>query len=230
MRFKTKAFFSTIICILSIYALFMTCIDVCAFQRKFFNYEYARLNTAEKIGMSKTSLYVATDTLLDYLKDYRDNIDVQVKVHGKMREVFDQREKDHMVDVKNLYQDAMTLRNISLIVIVILLLMIAYDNKKEVKEVLTYTYKRVFIVFMFFLAALVLYAVSDFTTFWTQFHTIFFSNDLWLLDPSTSIMINMFPEPFFYTLVFLIALLFFLLLLLSLVYSIHYQKKLRQAN
>lgn len=229
MRFKTKTFISTILCILSIYALFMTCIDMCAFQRKFFNYEYGVLNTAEKIGMSKNSLYVATDTLLDYLKDYRDNIDVKVKIHNREREVFDEHEKEHMVDVKNLYQDAMTLRNISLILILILLLLLAYDNKKEIKEVLTYTYQRVFLVFIFFLSALLLYAVSDFTTFWTKFHTIFFSNDLWLLDPDTSVMINMFPEPFFYSLVFLIAGTFFLILILAFLYSIHYQRKLRRA-
>lgn len=230
MRFKTKVFFSSIICILSIYALFMTCIDVCAFQRKFFNYEYKMMNTAEKLGMSETSLYVATDTLLDYLKGDRNNINVKVEVDGKQREVFDKQEKQHMVDVKNLYQDAMTLRNISLIIILILLLLIAYDNKKEVKEVLTYTYQRVFILFLFALCALLIYAISDFTTFWTKFHHLFFSNELWLLDPNTSIMINMFPEQFFFHLVFLIATSFILVSLGAFIYSIYYQKKLRTIN
>lgn len=230
MRFKTKVFFSSIICILSIYALFMTCIDVCAFQRKFFNYEYKMMNTAEKLGMSETSLYIATDTLLDYLKGDRNNIDLKVEVNGKQREVFDKQEKRHMVDVKNLYQDAMTLRNVSLIIILILLLLIVYDNKKEVKEVLTYAYQRVFIVFLFALSALFFYAVSDFTTFWTSFHHIFFSNELWLLDPNTSIMINMFPEQFFFHLVFLIAGSFTIVLLGALIYSVSYQKKLMAIN
>jgi uncharacterized membrane protein len=27
---------------------------------------------------------------------------------------------------------------------------------------------------------------------------LFFNNDLWLLDPATDVMINMFPEEFFY--------------------------------
>ena len=37
----------------------------------------------------------------------------------------------------------------------------------------------------------------DFTKYFTIFHEIFFSNDLWLLDPRTDLLIQMLPEPFF---------------------------------
>ena len=30
-----------------------------------------------------------------------------------------------------------------------------------------------------------------------MFHEMFFSNDLWLLDPNTDMLINIVPEPFF---------------------------------
>ena len=42
---------------------------------------------------------------------------------------------------------------------------------------------------------------TDFTSFWTWFHTIFFTNQLWLLDPNTDFMICMLPETIFYKLV-----------------------------
>ena len=35
-----------------------------------------------------------------------------------------------------------------------------------------------------------------FNTFWTMFHELVFTNDLWLLDPRVSTMINMYPLPF----------------------------------
>ncbi len=38
----------------------------------------------------------------------------------------------------------------------------------------------------------------DFNKYFTIFHEIFFSNDLWLLDPDTSVLINMVPEVFFF--------------------------------
>ena len=37
-----------------------------------------------------------------------------------------------------------------------------------------------------------------------NFHYLFFDNDLFLLDPNTSIMINMFPSAFFMHMVFMI--------------------------
>ena len=40
-------------------------------------------------------------------------------------------------------------------------------------------------------------AVVDFNWFWTQFHHVFFTNDLWLLNPATSVLIQMVPEAFF---------------------------------
>jgi integral membrane protein (TIGR01906 family) len=46
-----------------------------------------------------------------------------------------------------------------------------------------------------------IWALADFNQFWTNFHLLFFDNDLWLLDPNTSIMINLFPGSFFFDLV-----------------------------
>lgn len=40
-------------------------------------------------------------------------------------------------------------------------------------------------------------AAADFSDWWTAFHRISFSNDLWLLDPSTEWLVKMFPLEFF---------------------------------
>lgn len=36
----------------------------------------------------------------------------------------------------------------------------------------------------------------NFTEAWYTFHTLFFSNELWQMDPATDLMIQMLPEPF----------------------------------
>ena len=41
---------------------------------------------------------------------------------------------------------------------------------------------------------------------WTRFHTLFFTNDLWLLDPATDFMIVICPESMFSALVVAILL------------------------
>ena len=50
-------------------------------------------------------------------------------------------------------------------------------------------------------AAIAIFAALDFARFWTSFHHLFFTNDLWLLDPRTDVLIMMVPEQFFSDLV-----------------------------
>jgi len=52
-------------------------------------------------------------------------------------------------------------------------------------------------MFFVLLIAAGIWALIDFNSLWIHFHLLFFHNDLWLLDPNTSVMINMFPEQFF---------------------------------
>ena len=53
-----------------------------------------------------------------------------------------------------------------------------------------------------------IWAIADFDAFWLNFHYVFFDNDLFLLDPNTSIMINMFPSVFFMHMVFMIIIVY----------------------
>ena len=47
-------------------------------------------------------------------------------------------------------------------------------------------------------AACALYALqADFGTLFTRFHLLAFTNDLWLLNPETDLMIRMLPQEFF---------------------------------
>ena len=102
-------------------AVFLQIVDSSCFDRSFFARQYELAGSAQQIGVSDEDLMRMTDVLLDYLKDERQDISVQAEVHGRMREIFDQREKDHMVDVKALYKTAVTVKNVSALLAVILL-------------------------------------------------------------------------------------------------------------
>ena len=47
------------------------------------------------------------------------------------------------------------------------------------------------------LGILFLMIYFDFSKYFTLFHHIFFSNDLWILNPRTDLLIQMLPEEFF---------------------------------
>jgi integral membrane protein (TIGR01906 family) len=178
-------------------SVLLTVIDLIAFCRPFYSFEYKRDHTASYIGMSDEDLMASTETLLDYLQDKRDGIVIEAEVRGSQREIFDERETLHMVDVKNLYQNALKARNIMFIAGVVLLAGACMASRGSIFPVLYKGYRNALIMIASVVAILLLYAVIDFYNFWMNFHYIFFNNDLFLLDPNVSIMINMFPEIFF---------------------------------
>ena len=188
--------------------ILLTAVDLCCFWKGFYHYEYARGNQAEKIGMSEEGLNEATDVLLDYLKDRRDDIVVEEEVHGTVREVFNERETLHMVDVKNLYQGAVRVRNILAIASFAGLVWLFVKDRRHFPGLVKNGLKQGLLCLLVVVAFVSIWAIADFDAFWLNFHYLFFDNDLFLLDPNTSIMINMFPSVFFMHMVFLIMFVF----------------------
>lgn len=179
--------------------IILNCVNFFCFQKSFYRQEYQKLDTAEQIGMSDADLQAATDALLDYLRGKRDDLRVQAVVRGQQREVFNQREILHMADVKTLYLWAMRIGN-ALLILAVAFYLWAWLGKRDIKTILS-GYLQGNYVLLGLIAALGIYAALDFNSFWTGFHKIFFTNDLWLLDPRTDILIQMVPEQFFFDLV-----------------------------
>ncbi|MBP3868231.1 MAG: TIGR01906 family membrane protein [Solobacterium sp.] len=186
-------------------ALLMTCIDVCSFRTGFYKTEYAKNDTSSYTGMSQEDNLKATMTLLDYLKDKRSDIVVTAKVNGMEREVFNERETLHMVDVKKLYQSAILVRNLCALAGALLFGYLLI-RKHRVREILQAGFQKGNLLIGGIVLFIAIWALADFNAFWTNFHLFFFDNDLWLLDPRTSIMINLFPGSFFFDLVIQIIL------------------------
>ena len=196
-----------------ILVLFITSIDYHCFDYNFFKNEYQKLNTAESLGMSQDDLMSATTTLLDYLKEERDDIKVMVTLSGNQMEAFNTKESAHMIDVRALYQNALMVRNIALIVSVISLIYLIVKQRKGMILGFCSNYIKVAILFGFAIALLAIWAIADFDAFWTCFHEVLFTNDLWLLDPRVDLMINLFPADFFFALVMRIVITFLVMFL-----------------
>ena len=174
-------------------------VDICSFRRSFYEKEYSKLNTAADMGMTHEDLMEATDTLLDYLKDRRDDLNLETTVRGETVEMFDAREKAHMVDVKALYRNAMRVAWIAAGLSVLLIIVLAVGAKKHRRTALKWVLAG-FGLFLIVLGAAAIYAAVDFNSFWTNFHRLFFDNDLWLLYDDER-LIQMVPEQFFSDLV-----------------------------
>lgn len=197
-----KRFITGLLSFFLLLGMLFAAIDIWCFANAFYKKEYSELDTAKDIGISEEDLGKATDTLLEYLKGEREDLVVYADFEefGE-REVFNEREKLHMVDVRDLYQIArMLLYGCAAAAAVLLLLLAIFSGRKGRVDMLS-GYIGANIILLCICLAIGIYAVIDFDTFWTSFHHIFFSNDLWLLDPRTDVLIMMVPGKFFFDLV-----------------------------
>lgn len=107
---------------------------------------------------------------------------------------FNEKELMHLKDVYNLNKVVCYLFYILLAVISICLLTLLYS--KNYKDL----YDSIFLSGLTSIAlviTLLMLITISFTTSFTLFHEILFTNNLWQLDPATDKMIVMFPEGFF---------------------------------
>lgn len=179
-----------------------------AYNRSFYVNEYDKYALAGYTGLSRDDYQKGMDVLLDYIQDKRDDITLEVTMNGQNQYLFNQREIDHMVDVKALATSAFHVMICCGLTTVILLFILIRYHALTLKS-----YRSCFIgfhlVLIGLLIGLAIMVFSDFNAFWTTFHHIFFpGNDLWLLDPATDAMIRMLPGELFNDLVVRILILF----------------------
>lgn len=188
--------------------LLVTSIDINCFNAAFYAQQYEQLNTASRLHLSEDDLMKATNVLLDYLRTKSDTCEVMITQYGIEQEAFNEKEKTHMIDVRNLYEFALNLRFVSMIVIIISIAYLWFYDHQIPFFSFASAFIKISILFFLFFAFLGLWAYVDFDAFWTMFHEVCFTNDLWLLNPATDLMINLFPSALFSALVFKILLWF----------------------
>lgn len=181
--------------------------------------EYAKYNVLDDLEMEMSDAMQVTKEMMSYLRGNRADLVVETKVNGEEREFFNDREKAHMVDVKNLFIGGMWLRRGAILILAISLLVLI-KTKADWKRLLPKSFLITIGSFVgITLAAGVLF-MTDFHRYFMIFHEIFFTNDLWLLDPDTDLLIRMLPEGFFLDMVKRIGLIFLILMVIVLVISV----------
>ena len=188
---------SIIIGILFSFVLLFTSVEIIAYNMNHYEWQFKKHNISQDTKMELEELTKVMGNTIEYLKDSRDTLDMKAIIDGEEREVFGEREKSHMVDVKKLFIIGTYIRNISLLVLILVIVLLALKNKKLLIKALSMV-KFVFTVIIMLILILGGLLLIDFNKYFTIFHQIFFTNDLWLLDPKTDILVNIVPEVFFF--------------------------------
>lgn len=164
----------------------------------FINNEFTKIGVADSMGMSNIDLVRSMQRLVGYMEGSVSTIDIEVTVGGEKVQMFElEQEKQHMADVRVLWQSVRQMRDVGLLAMLILYLISVVLGFRYALTTLSKGYLYGAFVTLLFFGFFGAWAALDFSSFWTMFHESLFWNDLWLFDVTTSRMINMLPEQYF---------------------------------
>ena len=137
----------------------------------YYEKEYRKYHVLEAVQMEMEDLLDVTDEMMSYLRGGREDLHV-------------------------LFLGAIAIRR-GCVLVILAVLALLFLTRADIRYILPRTVCAGTILFFALLAILAAIISSDFSMYFIVFHHIFFNNDLWMLDPSTDLLINIVPEPFF---------------------------------
>ena len=140
--------------------------------------------------------YEVTEHMMNYLIGKEEKLSVVTTVEGKEQDFFNERDRLHMRDVRNLFLGGIKVGGVCLIVAAAILTMFK-KREKDWKRLFCRAYSIALGVWLVIGVLLGIAFSIDFTTCFTIFHKLFFTNNLWIFNPETDYMIRMLPEGFF---------------------------------
>lgn len=169
-------------------------VHLVAFNLGFYRSQWETLGVSEDTGMTLDDLSRSTSALLGYFAGRDPTPQVIVPIFGEERELYNAKELSHLSDVKSLFGIGFTIEQV--LAAEVLGIVLYLRRARELR-----TLSRGLLVAggvnIALLVALAATAGTDFSGFWTNFHLLTFTNELWLLDPTSDWLVMMFPEGFF---------------------------------
>lgn len=218
---KKLHWFLGIICSFAVIAVLLISSFEIAMYADFGVYEkeYEKYGVLEQLDMEMEDVMYVTHEMMAYLRGDRETLEVYTMVEGKEQDFFNEQDRFHMAEVKDLFIGGLHIRVGALIVMAACLILLFF-TKAKLKMLLCRSYQIALAAAGALTVLLGIAAAVDFNAVFVKFHHIFFDNDLWLFDPAEDYMIRMLPEGLFADMVARIGVLFIGGLLILLAVSI----------
>ena len=204
---QTQKISAVIMMFLLIGVLLLTSFQVAIYgdsQYRFYEREYKKYQVADSLNMTMDNIMDVTDQMMAYLIGKKAELSVITDVDGETQDFFNEQDRFHMGEVKDLFLGGLKIRNIMLVAVLLILILLAARKADLIKLLPRAYFVTLGITGVITVVLGVLFA-SDFDKYFRIFHEIFFDNDQWMFDPATDYMIRMLPEGFFYDFVFRIG-------------------------
>ncbi len=157
------------------------------------------------------------EMITDYLGDKTDTFQHIFTADGSEYAAFNQKEQHHMADVQALFRLCARIGLAGSGAVLLLSL--------PVKRISWRTFRRTLVAILAAVTAVIVLACIDFDSLFVLFHKLAFTNDLWLLNPQTDLLIRLMPIEFFISYAAIIGGLWLLGMVAMLVIATHRIKK-----
>lgn len=190
--------------------------------------EYEKYDVLSDLDMTMDDVMYVTHEMMDYLRGNGDTLSVITTVEGREQDFFNEQDRFHMAEVRDLFIGGLNIR-LGACAAVVLCIVFLLISRADIKKIIPRSYWIALGITGIAVALIGIAAVVDFNAVFVQFHHIFFDNDLWIFDPVEDYMIRMLPEGLFYDMVMRIGAIFVgglaVVLVLSFIPQIMKQRK-----
>lgn len=172
---KLSSILSVLLTITFILSIYLTSAEYVVYSQDFYKKEFVKNKVYEKINDADR----ISKELIGFYKN-----------NNKIPEIFDESEKSHLNDVKDLINKGEILLRMLSLVNILLLSFILFKKENELSKIMILSSISGMIVIIPFI-------FLNFSGLFNRFHLIFFPQGNWQFSVNSS-LIQLFPEAFFY--------------------------------
>jgi integral membrane protein (TIGR01906 family) len=167
-------------------------------EEEVYYYSVSTFDVPNETGVSEPELRRASRELIAYFNSSDPAVRIRVEVDGQDEQLFSPREVRHLEDVKDLLAVTFFAQELALgYVLIYVVGVFVWSAEGSLRSLATQALAGC-VIAVAVLAVVGILAASGFESSWEGFHEVFFTNDLWQLDPDTDRLIQMFPEEFWF--------------------------------
>ena len=187
--------------------LVTTNVRFAADEGRLYDYGFDKYDVESRTGFPEEEISRVGQELRRYFNNDEETIHVLVEEGGREVSFFNDRETAHLRDVKDLFQIAFGVQELSIAYVFTYVVGVFIWAREGSLRRLAIQVLAGSLVAITVILALGAVALLGFDRAFEEFHFIAFSNDLWRLDPRTDHLIQMFPEDFWFDATMLVGLL-----------------------
>lgn len=204
---KREKIILAVVAITLVFTVLFTSLQIISFNRLFYQEKFDQYGVYTEFEGNKTLV----DNEFDYVLSYLEGSEKEIK-----STFYNEKEKRHLKDVKQLFQTARVLLWLS---IGLLVMLGFYLLRIEQMSVLLRGLILGSASLLGLILLLLVSVILQFNASFVVFHKLLFSNNLWILNPATDNLINLLPQQIFYDLAFKLAVIIILISTLVLIGS-----------